>query len=150
MSRYTRGFTIGELLVTIAILGIFAVFSLIAFQNIYRSSGVRVAATEVSDALRSARNKSLEGQNDSVYGVYVSTSSVTRFVGSTYTYGHASNTVYTFEAGAHATGTLVENGMGIVFARLTGTPSVTGIIYLANADGTSTTTVTVNTTGLIE
>jgi prepilin-type N-terminal cleavage/methylation domain-containing protein len=149
-SHTSQGFTLTEILVVIAIIFIITAFSVSTFQTMHRVSGERIAAQEVADALREARNNSIAAKNDTVYGVRVGTSSVTRFPGSTYDPGNASNTVYMFEAGAFATGTLVEGAVDIVFARLTGMPSVTGVIYLSDIDNSSTSTVTIEATGLIE
>jgi prepilin-type N-terminal cleavage/methylation domain-containing protein len=145
-----QGFTLIEIIVVIAIIFIITAFSVTAFRSLYRVSGERVAVQEVADALREAKNKSIASKDDSTYGVHIDTSSVTRFKGDAYVLGHASNTVYTFEAGAFATGTLVETGVDIIFARLTGMPSATGTIYFFDSDSTSSSTVTIGSTGLIE
>lgn len=146
----SRGFTFVEILVAVAIISLIALVSMTAFRNVYRSSSERIAALEVKDALKEARNKTLSAQNDTVYGVRVGTSSVTRFTGASYDPVATSNVVYFFEGGALATGTLVQNGVDIVFARLTGEPSATGMIYITDIDNMSTATVTISATGLIE
>ncbi len=144
------GFTFVEILVSLAIISIMVVTSLMAFRNVYRTSGPRVAALEITDALRTARSNTLAGKNDTVYGVRVGTSSVTRFVGSLFSMGSASNTVYTYEAGTYATGSLVTSVRDIVFASLTGIPSATGTIYVVDIDKGNTTTIQINGTGLIQ
>jgi prepilin-type N-terminal cleavage/methylation domain-containing protein len=146
----TRGFTFVEILVVLAVLLIIATFSIIAFRSLYEGSGERTAVVEITDALREARNNSISSKNDTVYGVRIASTSVTRFVGNTYSAGNASNTLYMFEAGAMATGTLVNAGTDIVFARLTGMPNVTGTVLVVGNDGTSTTTISIEATGLIQ
>ncbi len=144
------GFTLVEILTVLAVLLIIGTFSVTAFRGIYQGSGERTAALEIADALREARNNSISSKQDTVYGVRVASTSVTRFVGATYNPASASNTLYIFEAGAFATGTIVNAGTDIVFARLTGAPSATGTILVAGTDGTSTTTITIGATGLIQ
>ncbi len=144
------GFTFVEILVSLAVITLIAGTSLVAFRNVYRASGTRVAVLEITDALRTTRSNTLAGKGDAVYGVRVGTSSVTRFVGSLYSEGSASNTIYTFEAGTFATGTLVNNVTDIVFSRLTGLPSATGTIYIVDIDQGNTTTIQIGGTGLIE
>jgi prepilin-type N-terminal cleavage/methylation domain-containing protein len=144
------GFTLVEILVVLAVLLIIAAFSITAFRSMYEGSGTRTAVVEITDALREARNNALSSKGDSVYGVRIASTSVTRFPGSTYSAGNASNTTYMFEAGAMATGTLVSAGTDIVFARLTGMPSATGTVLVTGSDGTSTTTITIGATGLIQ
>lgn len=150
ISPRTKGFTLIEILVVIAILLIIATFAVSAFRAMLQASGKRIAVVEITDALREARNNALSSKNDAVYGVRVASTSVTRFIGSTFTSGHASNTVYFFEAGAMATGTLVNDGVSIVFARLTGAPSATGTVLVVDSDRSGTTTVTIGATGLIQ
>jgi prepilin-type N-terminal cleavage/methylation domain-containing protein len=145
-----RGFTLVEILVVLTILIIIGVFSYSTFRGIYQASARRIVAEEVADALREARNNTIGSKSDTVYGVRVATSSVTRFSGLLYTPGHASNTVYTFSGGVTATGTIVSQGTNIVFALLTGTPSATGTILIQNGDRTSTTTISIGATGLIQ
>jgi prepilin-type N-terminal cleavage/methylation domain-containing protein len=144
------GFTFIEVLVSLAIISIIVATSLTAFRNVYRASGTRIAALEITDALRTARSNTLAGKDASVYGVRVGTSSVTRFVGSIYSAGSASNTIYAFEAGAYATGSLVTSMTDIVFSRLTGLPSATGTILIIDIDKGSTTSIQIESTGLVE
>jgi Tfp pilus assembly protein FimT len=145
-----RGFTYIELIVVFTILALIAVFSVATFQSIVRNSAARVASLEVADALRVARSNTLAAKNDVVYGVRIASSSVTRFVGSVYVSGHASNTTYIFEAGTYATGTLAVSSTTITFARLTGMPSATGSILIYDMNGNPTATVTIEGTGLVE
>lgn len=146
----TRGFTFIELLVVVAILAVFSAVSLYTFRQVFWSAGERVAAQEVVEALRYARAQSVAARGDTTYGVRIATSSVTRFVGTAYNPTHASNTVYFFEAGATATGTLVHGAVDIVFARRTGIPSATGTLFIVDARAQSTSTITIQGTGLVE
>ncbi len=146
----SRGFTFIEILVVIAVIAILTAVTLLAFRNVYRDSARRTAIMEIADALRDSRNNTLGAVNDTVYGVRVGTSSVTRFTGNTYTLGAATNEVYQYEAGVTATGTLVTSGTSVVFARLTGIPSATGTILVRDNDLVGSTSVIIQSTGLIE
>ena len=146
----SRGFTLIEILVVIAILATLAAVTLLAFRNVYRDSARRTAIVEIADAFRDSRNNTLGAVNDTVYGVRVGTSSVTRFTGNTYTLGAVTNEVYEYEGGVTATGTLVTNGIAVVFARLTGIPSATGTILVRDIDQAGSTSVRIQSTGLIE
>ncbi len=148
--RSERGFTFIEVLTAVAIIALLSTVSIVAFRNLYRASAERTAAIEVVNALRDARTKTLSAEDDTVYGVRIASTSVTRFVGDIYSMGSASNTVYVFEGGASAAGTLVQNGVDIVFERLTGEPTATGTIYIRDIDNKSTTTITLSATGLIQ
>jgi prepilin-type N-terminal cleavage/methylation domain-containing protein len=145
-----RGFSIPELLVVVAIIGIIASVSLSTFKNMHTHSALRAGGQGVYDALLTAREDTLASRNDTVYGVRISSTTVTRFTGSAYSAGSTTNKVYYFENGTTATGTLVTSGTDIVFRRLTGLPSATGTIYVRNSDGSSTTTLLINGSGLVE
>lgn len=144
------GFTIIEILVVLAILAIITVISAAGFQSMYHTSALRAGGSEVYRALTNARSNTLASQDGTVYGVYVSTSTVTQFEGSTYVAGTSTNKTYVFEGGVTATSSLISTGTTIVFTRLTGKPNTGGTIYVRNNDGTSTTTITIQASGLIE
>jgi len=145
-----NGFTFVEILVVIAVMSIIATISAVTFQKFYHSSARTVAAQEIYMALRDARNNTLASEGDTVVGVHMSTSSVTRFTGSTYNPSDATNRTYSFIGGTIATGTLVTSGADIVFTRLTGTPSATGTVYVLDGEGTATSTIVIYASGLIE
>lgn len=149
--RYAqKGFTFIEVITVIAVIAIIATISAAAFQNIYRTSSLRAAESEVYRALTDARTRTLASEDDTVYGVHLSTSAVTRFVGGTYSAGSVTNKTYTFEGGVYATGTLAISGANIIFTRLTGEPSATGTLYMVSADETASSSVVMYGSGLIE
>lgn len=147
-TRMHKGFTMVEIIIVIAILAIIATISVMAFVNMHKASTLRGATSDVYESFTRARELTLASENDTVYGVHLATSSVTRFAGGTYSAGSASNTVFTFGSIVSATGTLVMQNANITFERLTGKPSATGTIYVRN--GLSTSSVTIYGSGLIE
>lgn len=148
--NYLKGFTLIEILVVIAISAIIAVTSVVGFQALYQSSTLRAGSVEVFGALTSARTNTLASQGGTVFGVHISSTTVTRFEGSTFVLGNATNKVYEFEGGVTATGTLVTSGASIIFTRLTGETSPGGTLYIHDSEGTSTTTIAVHPSGLVE
>lgn len=148
--RTVRGFTLAEIVVVSAILSIIALVSFSAFKNMHRASALRAGGDEVYQAFTDARAKTLGSEEGTVYGVFIASTSVTRFVGETYSAVSATNRVYSFEAGVTATGTGIVAGTSTRFERLTGEPNVARVVYLRNDDGTATSTITVHASGLIE
>ncbi|HEU4677670.1 MAG TPA: type II secretion system protein [Candidatus Paceibacterota bacterium] len=146
----TNGFTLAELIVVAAIVSLLAVVSLAVLSNLSSASALRAGSGEVYRALLSARASTLASNGDTVYGVHLTTTSVTRFTGTAYVPGAASNQVYTFERDVNATGTLAISGADIVFERLTGTPSASGTVYVRSGSGNGTSTIIIEGSGLIE
>ena len=147
---HNRGFTLTEIIVVIAIIAILAAISVLTLRSLYTSTTLRSGAEEVFGSLTDAHSLSLSAQNDSVYGVHFSTSTVTRFEGSSYVAGALGNKIYRFEGQVAATSSIIDAGGVITFARVTGIPSQTGNITVYDTDGTGSTTIQVHGSGLIE
>ena len=145
-----KGFTIAELLIVVFILGVLALISAATFKSLRDAAALRLGVQEVHTAFLDSRNSSISSENNTVYGVHLSSTTVTRFVGDTYTAGASSNIVYTFEGGVMATSTFIENSVDIVFSRLTGEANATGSVTLSNEQHTASTTITINASGLVE
>ena len=145
-----KGFTLIEIIVVLLILGIIVSISATAFERMYRESALKAGGSEVYGALISARSRTLAAQNDTTHGVFVSSTTVTRFEGSSYSPSSSTSVSYTFEGGVTATSTFITSGTPIIFTRLTGEPNASGTIYVRNNDGTNTTTITISASGLIE
>ena len=145
-----KGFTLIELLVVFAIVSIMATISVATFKSMHESTSLRAGVGEVFNALTLARGSTLASQNDQVYGVHISSTTVTRFEGGTYVVGGAGNVVYDFESGISATSTIITAGGTVTFSRLQGLPSTTGIIYVYDVDGAGTSTIIIHGSGLIE
>ena len=135
---------------TVSIIAIVATVSGGIFKNMQTHSAMRAGGSEVYSALIDARTKTLASQGGTVYGVHISTSTVTRFQGPVYTFGSTTNQIYSFESGVTATSSLITNGGNIIFQRLTGESSASGMLYIRDAERTSTTTIVVSTSGLVE
>jgi prepilin-type N-terminal cleavage/methylation domain-containing protein len=145
-----RGFTLLEVLVVIAIMSIVTSITASTMENLQQSVALKSGTDEIYRALTDARNRTLASEGGTVYGVKMSTSSVTRFVGSTYSAGAAGNEVFVFERGITATSSLINSGIPIVFERLTGESSATGTIFVRNNSGSATSTMILYASGMVE
>ena len=145
-----RGFTLVEIVIVLSILGIIVAMSTIALRDMYRNSALKTSTHAVYRAFTDARNNTLASVKDTVYGVMVGTSSVTRFKGPTFVVGSSTNQVTFFDAGVTATGSIVTNGTPVVFTRLTGEPSIIGAILIRDNTGTATNTLNIYASGLVE
>jgi len=149
-SFITRGFSLIEILVVIAIIGLLGALSAVGFKSMYESATLRAGAGEVFGALTTARAKTLASDGDQVHGVHISHTEVTRFEGDTYISGASENKVYAFEGGIRATSTLISAGGIVLFERLTGKPNTTAIIYVYDIFRSATTTIILHGSGLVE
>lgn len=147
---HRAGFTFIEVLVVIAILLILVAVSVATFKNLGTSSTHRIATQEVLSALSEARNRSIASENDTTYGVYFATSSVTIFAGSVYSQSDPNNILINFTGGVHATSSLSNNSTEVVFQRLSGFPTATGTVHVMRGDNMATNTITIHNSGLVE
>lgn len=146
-----RGFTFIEIFVVVAIIGIIATISAVSFQHMNASAARESGAQELFNAFNDARTKAQISAGDSMYGVRVSSTTITRFTGGTFVSGASGNKVYTFEGAIRATSTLfTAGGFTAVFTKRTGIPSVNGRIFIYDTNGLGTSTILLHKTGLVE
>lgn len=147
----TRGFSLTELLVAMAILLILAAVTLTYFSDYARTQQFVRFNEEVGRNLILARKQTVASKDDSQYGVYVGTSTVELFSGTTPTPGSASNTIVSFEGvGRYATSSFSNGLWYVTFSRVTGEASATGTIVVTDPSLGRTATYTVYHSGLIE
>lgn len=106
----------------------------------------------VATVLREARSLTLSSKGGNQYGIHLESSQAVLFQGSTYNPVATSNVSYLLNPLGNISGvTLVGGGSEIIFDRLTGDTSQSGIIKLSLvADQSSTRTITISSTGLVE
>jgi Tfp pilus assembly protein FimT len=156
MSNYTKGISVLEILITIAILAVVTAVTFTAFVNTYKYHALDKAEATVMSMLNQARTYTLASQNAASYGVHIATSTVTLFYGAAYAANEPSNEVVQLDRRVYvATTTLNGGGSNIVFSRLTGMTTNYGTITLGlvstSTDSTSTTTtIRIHQTGIIE
>lgn len=148
--RAHSGFTLIEILVSIAIVLLIMLVSVVTFKSIRDNQALKVATQDVGNALRDSRGHTLGSKGDTVYGVHIDEDAVVLFTGTTYSSTSPDNVTIPFSYGIRATSSLAGNTTEVLFSRLTGLPSATGTIVLSDADTNSSNTITVYGSGLIE
>jgi len=145
--RLSRGFTLGELLVTIAILSIFATMAAPAYQSVIASTKVTDTADFLSQMLAYAKSEAVN-LNQDVYLTINNSSDQSVCVSSTSTascdirdelIAGGVTIAMTDTSGTEAT-KVIFSGAG------TPTPSITNFSI---TDGTSTQTIVLNVLGLV-
>jgi prepilin-type N-terminal cleavage/methylation domain-containing protein len=145
-----RGFSLIELLIVLAIMGILTGIVLSTFQVYKKSQALDKDVETIVETLRQARSQTLSSQNASKYGVHITSTAITLFVGSTYSAGSASNQDFSLQVSdAVLSINLVGGGSDVVFNRLTGDTSQSGSVVISSASISRTKTVTIYSTGLV-
>ena len=145
------GFTALELIIVVSTIFIMSAIVLNAFINYRKTQALSKDTETVVEILRLARGQTLSSQNASQYGVHFASSTITLFVGSSYVVGTTTNKDFNLiSADTILTLALTGGGNNVIFNRLTGETSQDGIIVISSSLATTTKTVTIYKTGLIE
>lgn len=131
-SHAARGFTLIEMMVVIAVIGMLASVSTTAYSSFKTHENLEIAANGVVEAIRYAQANAQSGKGGSSWGAEILPSSVVVFKGASYAgRDAASDQALDFPGGVTASG-LSE----IVFAAVTGFTANTGIVVMTNSSGT--------------
>jgi len=147
-----NGFTLPEILFTIAILGIVITIVTFSFSGLNSQQALDKSADLVSSILDEARTLTLSSSSDSQYGVYLEASQVVLFRGDTYSSSDPANVTTAINPLVGIRDIIIAGGgASIVFNRLTGETDNTGTmeVYLL-ASSTNFHTITINATGIVE
>lgn len=148
--NFRVGFTLIEVIMVIAIAGVLSAITVTGFRSFGSYFALRAATQDVHTALIDARGATLASKNDTIHGVHIADTEVVRFEGASYVPGAASNIAFPFSPGVTATSSLSSGGTDVVFTRLTGSAQSSGTIMLIHADSGASTTITVQSSGIIE
>lgn len=139
-----KGFTIIEVLLSLAIIGILAGISTPIYQSFQVRNDLDIATVTIAQSLRRAQTLSQSVDNDSTWGIDVRSGSITIYKGVSYI---ARDSAYDelFEMPS----SLTPSGMnGVVFNTLTGLPQKTGSIILTS-NANETRTIIINSKGMV-
>jgi len=144
------GFTIVELLVVIAIFGILATIISVTMSNYVARQSLNSIHQQVIEGIENARRDTLASRNNTTYGVYVGTTSIAFFEGSSYSASDPNNEYIHYTSKVTATSSFTGGVWSVVFSRLTGEAGAAGTIVLYDNDSMSYATVTISSSGLVE
>jgi len=146
-----KGLTLVEVLVVIGVMALIVGIVFGSFNSFRGTKSVSIDAETVVEILRQARNETLSSKNAGAYGVKFATSTMTIFLAPTYVAGTATNRDFTLSSPKTVlTLSLTGGGSTIVFNKLTGETSQNGTIAVSSSVASSTKTVTIYKTGLVE
>lgn len=155
-----RGFTIVELVIVVAILGIVSLLSLPLLAGDPTRKDVSLYAGEAMDAIREAQFSAMSGKNNARFGVHFETTQFVFFQGAAYSSSDANNVVHALPGRVTVTAVslspggacTVATGTGncdLHFASRKGIPTETGTITLSGDDGTAR-TISINAAGMVD
>lgn len=139
-----------ELLAVVAIMGILVTITINTFVQEKNTQALELDTETVVETLRQARSQTLSSQNASQYGVHFASSTITLFAGSSYATGSSGNKVFNLSSFDSLTTSLTGGGSDVLFNRLSGETNQNGTIVVSSLATTSTKTVTIYNTGLVQ
>ena len=148
-NKLSRGFSVGELLVVVAVVTLIAALSATSFVNLNKTQVIDKTALLALSVLDEARSLTLASKNSLQYGVHFEDSKVVLFTGTAYSSGDSTNQVNLLNTAAKTlTISLAGGGSEVIFDRLTGATSQNGsVTFSLRSDSNTTKTITVYTTG---
>lgn len=123
-----RGFTLIEILLVIAIIGLLGYLIVPLTMDFYRFQQLDSTANGLVQALRSAHSKAILGELDSGFGVYTIKGQYTLFKGNSWNTRDVS-----YDQNFEVANNISFSGLNqVAFSKILGQPSQTGVIILTN------------------
>lgn len=141
--KLNKGFTLLELLLSIALISVLAGFSLPIYRTLIKKNDLDIAVNSIAASMRRAQILSQAVDGDISWGVKVQSGSIVVFKGASYTTRDtAYDESFDLQSGTNPSGTTE-----VVFAKLTGLPQSTGTTTLTSESDTRT--VSINAKGMV-
>lgn len=139
-----RGFTLLEVILSIALLTLISSFSFPIYQSLQVKNDTEISATTIVHTMRRAQLLAQAGEADTAWGVFIAPGQGTLFAGESFLSRDESYDDIV------AIPTSIEPGgiQEIIFSKLTGAPHATGTITLANSVG-DVRNIHINSKGII-
>jgi prepilin-type N-terminal cleavage/methylation domain-containing protein len=142
---HSSGFTLLEVLLSVAIIGIISGIGIPVFQSFQVSNDMGVTTSTVIQTLRRAQLLAQANDRDSQWGIKAQSGSITLFKGDSYIARDTSaDEVYTTPASLQYSG-LTE----VVYSKLFGIPTPTGTLTITSANN-ETSQIVVNAKGMVQ
>ncbi|MDP3769673.1 MAG: prepilin-type N-terminal cleavage/methylation domain-containing protein [Candidatus Sungbacteria bacterium] len=148
--QISRGFTLIEIMVAVAVVVLLGTVGLVSFNTSRNVRDLSTGTQTVLSVLRTAQSKTLAGENNSAWGVHLTSSQVELFQGSAYA-GSSNIKIYALPSSLQISSiSLNGGGSDVLFDRITGETGTSGTftIHVA-ASPTTSTGITVDGSGKV-
>jgi prepilin-type N-terminal cleavage/methylation domain-containing protein len=145
---YMKGFTLPELLITIAIIVIISAAAIPIYGNLQVKSQINESTSLIIQTIRTAKEKSMVRVNSSGHGVWFAADSFTLYAGSSYT-GRDTDYDRRQEVDPSVTIATTLPGGEINFSKSFGEPDSVGDITLTHDTG-EVRVIDINSLGVVE
>lgn len=140
-----RGFTLVEILLSVATVAIIAGISVSTYQSFQVRNDLSIAATAVAQSLRRAQMLSQAVDGDTSFGLKIQSGSIVVFKGISY----ASRDI-SFDEQFDVPSSITPSGLSeIVFTKFTGMPNTAGTIIFTSSIN-ETRNITINQKGMVD
>jgi len=148
--KTNKGFTLIEILTVIGIFIVIFSFTFYFFGGLDKRESLEKDVAGVTALIRNARLLSIASKNASVFGIHFESDKVILFEGSTYNPGAPSKIINLSRKVYISSYSLNNGGQDIVFSRLVGDTINFGTVTLSLKDSSTSTTITILKTGVIQ
>jgi prepilin-type N-terminal cleavage/methylation domain-containing protein len=141
MNQKKAGFSVIEILIVMAIMGIILTIAVMSFSSARAKKQLEITVDSISAKLEEAKANAVSGKGGVSYGMNFTSTSYTLFAGDTFNPNSETNSSSTVPVDITITRNISGGGDTIVFSRMTGTPQTTGDIIITGTSGAATVTV---------
>ncbi len=147
---YNKGFTLIEILVSVAVIVLLGSAGLVSFNTSRNARDLTTGTQTVLSVFRLAQSKTLAGENDSTWGIRLTSSQIELFQGNTYA-GGSNIKAYALPSSLQITSiSLNGGGSEVVFTRVTGETTQSGTFTISVAAApTNSTGITIDSSGKV-
>ena len=149
--KRNKGFSLIEILVVIGIFVAIFSITLYFFSGVDKKESLEKDVSGVTALIRNARLLSIASKNASVFGIHFESNRVVLFEGSNYAIGGPNQKVIDLSNKVYLSSYSLNNGgPDIIFSRLVGDTLNYGSVTLSLKDNSTSTTITILKTGVIQ
>ncbi|MBX4198175.1 prepilin-type N-terminal cleavage/methylation domain-containing protein [Candidatus Parcubacteria bacterium] len=151
MIRPRSGFTILELMIVMGILGLLSYITITTFSLFNTTQALNRDVQLIVTSLEEARSKTISSDDSSQYGIHFATTTITLFKGSSFNSADPLNQIVFLNTTNRVSAITLAGGVkDVIFSRISGDVSGSGTVVISSARASSTKTVTIYATGIVE